>query len=244
MKLLLLGYGKMGRTIEHIATERGHTVVAKIDQPDDTAWEPLSASTVDAAIEFSQPNAAVANIRRCLERGIPVISGTTGWLDQKPSLDDYCQQQSGTFFYASNFSVGVNLFFRLNEWLAELMNKHTAYQAVMEEIHHTEKKDAPSGTALTLANALLARLDQQQSWVLQEDDQAPVHRGPDQLPIHSVREGQVPGTHVVRYESATDDIEIKHTAHSRQGFALGAVLVAEWIPTQQGVLSMRDFLPL
>ena len=198
---------------------------------------------IDVAIEFSQPDAAVTNIRRCLERGIPIVSGTTGWLDQKPELDEYCRQQNGTFFYASNFSIGVNLFFRLNEYLARMMNAYPNYEASLEEIHHTEKKDAPSGTALTLAEGMLAALSHKQEWVLREGNQA-VTPGNQQLLVHSLREGQVPGTHTVRYESETDTIEIKHTAHSRQGFAEGAVRVAEWLPGEKGVLGMNDFLAL
>lgn len=243
MQLLLLGYGKMGRTIAQLAKTRGHTVAAKIDTPDEAAWSALDGSSVDVAIEFSQPDAAVANIQRCLERGIPVVSGTTGWLDRKPELDDYCRQQNGTFFYASNFSIGVNIFFRLSELLAEMMNNYPDYEPSLEEIHHTEKKDAPSGTALTLVNGLLAKLAQKQTWVLQTEDETAT-ADDQQLRVRSVREGQVPGTHTVRYQSATDDIEIKHTAHSRQGFALGAVLVAEWLPGKKGVLGMNDFLPL
>ena len=243
MQLLLLGYGKMGRTIETLAEARGHTIVATIDQHDEAVWSSLNDQTVDAAIEFSQPDAAVANIRRCLERGIPVISGTTGWLDHKPELDAYCQQQNGAFFYASNFSIGVNLFFRLNEQLARMMNAYPDYEASLEEIHHTEKKDAPSGTALTLMNSVLAALDRKKEWVLQEGNQT-VSATNEQIVIRSVREGQVPGTHSVHYQSDVDTIEITHTAHSRQGFALGAVLVAEWLPGKKGVLGMNDFLPL
>lgn len=233
----------MGRTIEQLAEARGHTIVAKIDQHDEAVWSSLDSTTIDAAIEFSQPDAAVGNIRKCLEVGIPVISGTTGWLDQKPGLDAYCQEQNGTFFYASNFSIGVNLFFRLNNWLAATMNSYPAYQPSLQEIHHTEKKDAPSGTALTLTDGLLAALDQKKEWILQEDNQT-VTPNNEQIVIHSVREGQVPGTHRIRYQSDMDTIEIKHTAHSRQGFALGAVLVAEWLPGKKGVLGMNDFLPL
>ena len=243
MNLLLLGYGKMGRTIEQLAAARGHTVVAKIDQHDEAVWSLLDSVPIDAAIEFSQPDAAVGNIRKCLEQGIPVISGTTGWLDQKPELDAYCQAQHGAFFYASNFSIGVNLFFRLNELLAAMMNNYPAYQPSLQEIHHTEKKDAPSGTALTLTDGLLAALDQKNEWVLQEGNQTMTPNN-EQVVVHSVREGQVPGTHRVQYQSDMDTIEIKHTAHSRQGFALGAVLVAEWLPGKKGVLGMNDFLPL
>ena len=243
MQLLLLGYGKMGHTIEQLAKSRGHTLVATIDENDETHWQSLGDETIDTAIEFSQPDAAVANIRRCLERGIPVLSGTTGWLDHKPELDAYCQHQNGTFFYASNFSIGVNLFFRLNKLLAGMMNHYPEYQLSLEEIHHTEKKDAPSGTAITLAKGALAALERKQEWVLQEGEQS-VSPNDRQVVLHSTREGQVPGTHIVRYQSEVDDIEIKHTAHSRQGFALGAVLVAEWLPGQKGVLGMNDFLPL
>ena len=243
MHLLLLGYGKMGHTIEALAQERGHMIVAAIDSHDEAQWQALEGKPVDVAIEFSQPDAAVANIRRCLERSIPVVSGTTGWLDHKPELDDYCREQDGAFFYASNFSIGVNLFFRLNELLAGMMNNYPDYQPSLEEIHHTEKKDAPSGTAITLAQGILAALDHKREWVLQEDNQ-PVSPTEEQLLIHSVREGQVPGTHTIRYQSAVDDIEIKHTAHSRQGFALGAVQVAEWLIGKKGVLGMNDFLPI
>lgn len=233
----------MGRTIEKLAQERGHTIVAAIDDDSERPWQSLDHKTVDAAIEFSQPDAAVANIRRCLDRGIPIISGTTGWLDHKPELDAYCREQNGAFFYASNFSIGVNLFFRLNELLADMMNNYPDYRPSLEEIHHTEKKDAPSGTAITLAEGVLAALHHKQEWILQEEDQA-VSPTETQLTVRSLREGKVPGTHTIRYQSETDDIEIKHTAHSRQGFALGAVRVAEWIPGKKGVLSMNDFLPL
>ncbi len=241
MRILLIGYGKMGRTIEALATARGHTTVA-IDDDQADRWEGLEGQPVDVAIEFSQPNAAVVNIRRCLERGIPVLSGTTGWLDRKPAVDDYCRQVDGTFFYASNFSIGVNLFFRLNTWLAETMGSYSDYQPSIEEIHHTEKKDAPSGTALTLAEGMLPALPNKTAWVLQEGDQ-PVDASDEQLVVHSVREGSVPGTHIVRYRSEVDGIEIRHEAYSRQGFAQGALRVAEWLPNQKGVLGMNDFLP-
>ena len=241
MRILLIGYGKMGRTIEALATARGHTTVA-IDNNQEERWMALSDQPVDVAIEFSQPDAAVDNIRRCLERDIPVLSGTTGWLDQKPAVDDYCRQQNGTFFYASNFSIGVNLFFRLNAWLAETMGPYPDYLPSVEEIHHTEKKDAPSGTALTLVDGMLPALPKKTAWVLQEGDQ-PLDASDEQLVVHSVREGQVPGTHVVRYRSEVDGIEIKHEAYSRQGFAQGALRVAEWLPNQKGVLGMNDFLP-
>ncbi len=242
MNLLLIGYGKMGRTIEALATVRGHTTVA-IDNNQEDRWMALSNQPVDVAIEFSQPDAAVDNICRCLERGIPVLSGTTGWLDCKAEVDDYCRQQNGTFFYASNFSIGVNLFFRLNAWLAETMAPYSDYHPSVEEIHHIEKKDAPSGTALTLVEGLRAASPKKTAWVLQEGDQ-PVDASDEQLVVHSVREGQVSGTHIVRYRSEVDGIEIKHEAYGRQGFAQGALRVAEWLPPQKGVLGMNDFLPL
>ncbi len=232
----------MGRTIEALATARGHTTVA-IDDDQEDRWEALDEQLVDVAIEFSQPDAAVSNIRCCLERGIPVLSGTTGWLDQKPALDDYCRQQDGTFFYASNFSIGVNLFFRLNAWLAETMGSYSDYQPSVEEIHHTEKKDAPSGTALTLVEGMLPALPKKTAWVLQEGEQG-VNVTDEQIVVRSVREGSVPGTHIVRYRSEVDGIEIRHEAYSRQGFAQGALRVAEWLPEKKGVLGMNDFLAL
>ena len=242
MRILLIGYGKMGRTIEALATARGHTTVA-IDNHQEDRWRALSGQPVDVAIEFSQPDAAVDNIRRCLERGIPVLSGTTGWLDRKAEVDDYCRQRDGTFFYASNFSIGVNLFFRLNAWLAEMMGSYPDYPPSLEEIHHTEKKDAPSGTAITLVEDMLPALPHKSAWVLQEGDQG-VDVTEEQIVVHSVREGSVPGTHIVRYRSEVDGIEIKHEAYSRQGFAQGALRVAEWLPQQKGVLGMNDFLAL
>ena len=241
MHVLLIGYGKMGRTIEALATDRAHTTTA-IDDDQDASWEALRDQPVDVAIEFSEPSAAVANIKRCLDRGIPVLSGTTGWLDHRAEVDDYCRQRDGTFFYASNFSIGVNLFFRLNAWLAELMQRYPDYQPSLREIHHTEKKDAPSGTALTLVDGMLAARPDKTAWVLQEGEQA-VAATDEQVVVHSVREGGVSGTHIVRYRSEVDGLEIKHEANSRQGFAQGALRVAEWLPRQKGVLGMNDFLP-
>ena len=244
MQILLLGYGKMGRAIEQIAQDRGHTIAARIDKEDLATWDTLDRDSVSVAIEFSQPDAAVYNIRRCLERGIPVISGTTGWLQEKPALEEYCRKQGGTFFYASNFSIGVNIFFQLNEQLARMMQAYPAYEPTLEEIHHTEKKDAPSGTAITLAEGILSALSRT-GWALAETNaDADGSTTENPLLITAKREGQVPGTHLVRYQSALDTIEIKHTAHSRAGFAQGAVAVAEWIVHQSGVLTMRDFLEL
>ena len=245
MRILLLGYGKMGRAIESIAQDRGYTIAAHIDKEDLATWDTLDRASVDVAIEFSQPDAAVNNIRRCLERGIPVVSGTTGWLQEKPALEEYCREQGGTFFYASNFSIGVNIFFLLNEQLAKMMQAYPAYEPTLEEIHHTEKKDAPSGTAITLAEGILSALSRKAGWALAETNTgADGSITENLLLITAKREGQIPGTHLVRYQSALDTIEIKHTAHSRAGFAQGAVAVAEWIIHQRGVLTMRDFLEL
>ncbi len=242
MNILLLGYGKMGKTIEQIARERGHQIAEKIDLNNKDALQTLSASQIHAAIEFSQPDAAADNIRYCLKHHIPVVSGTTGWLEEKPAIERYCQETKGTFFYASNFSIGVNIFFKLSRYLAAVMNRYPDYEPSLEEIHHTEKKDAPSGTAITLAEGMLSELNRKQQWELQEDNHD--FQNTEILPIRSVREGQVAGTHIIRYASALDTLEIRHTAHSRQGFALGAVLVAEWIQDKKGVFSMDDFLKL
>lgn len=233
MNIILLGYGKMGKTIERIALERGHQIAARIDVGNQ---QDLDTVTGDVAIEFSHPDAAFGNITKCLERGIPVICGTTGWLSRKTEIEALCAQKQGTFFYASNYSLGVNIFFKVNEFLSRIMNGFDGYEPELAEIHHTEKKDAPSGTAITLAEGVLKHLSRKKAWV---HDQAAAAA---ELPILSSRIGMVPGTHSVKYSSAVDDIEIKHTAHSREGFAQGAVLVSEWIKGKKGVLNMDDFL--
>ena len=234
MRILLIGYGKMGKTIETLALQRNHTVVGKVDPATGLSFD--FNTPVDVAIEFTIPESANTNIRLCLDKKIPVLSGTTGWLSHKNELDDYCKLKQGTFFYASNFSLGVNLFFKLNEQLARMMQGQHTYTVSIEEIHHTQKKDAPSGTAITLADGILKYLKEKKKWVNHESKSA------EELVIRSFREDPAPGTHTVKYQSAIDDIEIKHTAHSREGFALGAILVAEWLPGQKGVLGMDDFL--
>lgn len=233
MNIILLGYGKMGKTIERIALERGHTISARIDVGNQ---HELDTAKGDVAIEFSHPDAAFNNITKCLQRNIPVVCGTTGWLDRRTEVESLCNESKGSFFYASNFSLGVNIFFKLNEFLARLMKTTSGYSIAMEEIHHTEKKDAPSGTAITLAEGILKHTPSKSAWVNTET------AGDQEIPIKSLRIGQVPGTHTVEYSSSVDTIEIKHTAHSRDGFAHGAVLVAEWIPGRKGVLNMDDFL--
>ena len=237
MRILLLGYGKMGKVIDSVAQERGHTVVGRIDVQNREDLQTLDASQVDAVIEFSHPESAYQNLTYCLKKGFPVVCGTTGWLQQKSDIEALCLAQGGAFFYASNYSIGVNLFFQLNQQLARLMAPYQReYEVLMTEIHHTEKKDAPSGTAITLAEGLLTHLDQKNAWVSQQIAQA------TEIPIWSVREGKVPGTHTVKYVSSVDDIEITHTARSREGFALGAVIAAEWIVGRQGVFGMTDLL--
>ncbi|MBL3657594.1 4-hydroxy-tetrahydrodipicolinate reductase [Fulvivirga sediminis] len=238
MKILLLGYGKMGKAIEAIAVKKGHEIVGKINNDNIADLEDYNGSNTDVAIEFSQPGAAYDNLEYCLENDIPVICGTTGWLDNKPEIERLCESNKGTFFYASNYSIGVNIFFKVNEYLAELMEEYSEYNVGIEEIHHTEKKDIPSGTAISIAEGIIANNDKVKAWTLDESENE------SEVKINSIRKDKVPGTHTVTYKSAIDNIEIKHTAHSREGFALGAVLVAEWIKDKKGVLSMDDFLDI
>jgi len=235
MNTLLLGYGKMGKTIEAIAIDRGHHIAGHIDNVNErNAFRP--EKKVDAAIEFSQPEAVVDNLKYCFDQGIPVVCGTTGWLERKAEVEQYCLQKNGTLFYASNFSLGVNLFFRLNEHLAQLMKNYPQYEVSMEETHHTHKKDAPSGTAISLAEGILKNMDRKKTWKLGAPS------GSESIGIQSFRIDPDPGTHMVKYHSSVDDIEILHRAHSRQGFALGAVLVAEWVKDKKGIVTMKDFL--
>lgn len=238
MKIALIGYGKMGKEIEKIALDRGHEVVLKIDvtNPEDLTIANLQKA--DVAIEFTIPSSAIANYQLCFEAGIPVVSGTTGWLEKLPEVHQLCTAKSGTFFYASNFSLGVNIFFALNKKLAELMANRPEYTVEMKEIHHTQKLDAPSGTAITLAEGILANLPEKTSWVNQSTEKA------NELGIVSVREGQVPGTHIINYDSEVDYIEITHCAKSRKGFAFGAVLAAEYSFGKKGILSMNEMLNL
>jgi 4-hydroxy-tetrahydrodipicolinate reductase len=235
MRIALVGYGKMGKAIERIALGRGHEISARVDA-DPSDIKQLEQGKHDTAIEFSIPEIAASNIKRCIELGIPVLSGTTGWLSQKSIVEDYCQEKGGTFFYASNYSLGVNLFFKLNEYLAQLISRYPEYSVSLEEIHHTQKKDAPSGTAITLAEGILKYSTRKTGWALHPSEK------PNEIGIQSKRIDPYPGEHTVTYRSAIDDIEIKHTAHSREGFALGAVLVAEWLMGKKGVFGMEDFM--
>jgi 4-hydroxy-tetrahydrodipicolinate reductase len=237
MRIALVGYGKMGKAIERIALSRGHEISARVDADPSDLFQ-LEQGKHDAAIEFSIPETAPSNIQRCIELGIPVLSGTTGWLNRKNSIDEYCKAKGGTFFYASNYSLGVNLFFKLNEYLAQLINRYPEYSVSMEEIHHTQKKDAPSGTAITLAEGVLKHVKSKTGWALRPNEKA------NEIGIESKRIDPYPGEHTVTYRSAIDDIEIKHTAHSREGFASGAVLVAEWLKDKKGILGMNDFMTI
>lgn len=236
MKILILGYGKMGKAIEEIAEDRGHTISHKININNTQALKFIDGSNINVAIEFSQPDAAYDNLKFCIDNNIPVVCGTTGWLSRKPEIEQLCRDKSGSFFYASNFSLGVNLFFRLNELLTEMMAQHPNYTPLITEIHHTEKLDTPSGTAITLAESILEHHPSKKQWINEPSEEK------DVLTIISKRESNFPGTHIVSYQSDMDEIEIKHTAKSRIGFALGAVLVAEWLHDKKGVFSMKDFM--
>ncbi|MBW6533663.1 MAG: 4-hydroxy-tetrahydrodipicolinate reductase [Mariniphaga sp.] len=238
MKLALIGYGKMGKEIEKIAVSRGHKIklIIDINNPQDLTIENLKKC--DVAIEFTIPKSAVDNYYTCFEAGIPVVSGTTGWLERKAEVHQKCRETSGTFFYGSNFSVGVNLFFELNRQLAKLMAPHNEYKAEMTEVHHTQKLDAPSGTAISLAEDLVELLPTVKSWADAADTTE------NQLPIKSEREGEVPGIHTIKYDSDVDFIEITHSAKSRKGFALGAVLAAEYSLEKKGILTMKDMLKI
>lgn len=231
MKIALFGYGKMGKTIERLALDRGHTIVAKIDKELDEG----NLADADVAIDFSVPTEALNNIVKCFNENIPVVSGTTGWLDKYEEALTICNAKNGAFIYASNYSLGVNLFFELNEQLAKMMARFDDYSVSLEEIHHTQKLDAPSGTAITLAEGVIANTTKK-SWSLD------VTNTSDSLPIVAKRLENVPGTHTVAYNSVVDEIEIKHTAKNRDGFALGAIIAAEWLQDKKGVFTMKDVL--
>ena len=230
MKIALLGYGKMGKTIEKIALERGHEIVLKIE--DSAANHNLKEA--DIAIDFSVPEAAFQNITSCFYQGVPVVSGTTGWLQDYDKAVNICKENDAAFIYASNFSLGVNIFFELNKTLAKLMKPFDQFSVNIEEVHHTEKLDAPSGTAISLAEQIIEKTGKK-GWKIED-------AGKDEVPVTAKRIENVPGTHTVAYNSAIDSIKIKHTAHSREGFALGAVVAAEWLKDKRGVFKMKDVL--
>ncbi len=234
MKIALIGYGKMGKTLEKIAVSRGHEVVLKIDVDNRNDFDRLGEA--DVAIEFTRPESAVLNLEKCIRAGVPVVCGTTGWLRGFERISDLCKVEKSAFFYASNYSIGVNIFFEINKRLADMMNNYPMYDVAMEEIHHTQKLDAPSGTAITLAEGIFENMTRKTNWVCNTEGSS------SDINITAKRIDPAPGTHVIRYDSPIDTIEITHTAHSREGFATGAVLAAEWLKDKQGVFSMKDLL--
>ncbi|MGN6212349.1 4-hydroxy-tetrahydrodipicolinate reductase [Parafilimonas sp.] len=238
MKIALIGYGKMGKAIEEIAKENGDEIVLKISSSNQNEFTADNLKQADAAIEFTNPHSAVENIKKCLDANIPVVCGTTGWLKDLPEIKSYIEQKTGTFLFASNFSVGVNLFFALNEYLASLMSSHKEYQVSIEEVHHTQKKDAPSGTAITLAGQLLEKIKTKKSWVNDKTNNE------SELEIISKRIDDVPGIHTIKYNSPIDYIEITHSAYNRKGFAGGALLAAKFIAGKKGIFTMKDVLGL
>jgi len=238
MRIALIGYGKMGKAIEEVALHRGHEIVLKIDQPNLHEFTRENLSGTEAAIEFTSPHSAPDNVKKLLEYGVPVVCGSTGWTDQLATMIALCTDKGGSFAYSSNFSVGVNIFFELNKKLAALMSPHKEYEVILEEIHHTQKKDAPSGTAITLAEQVLTEIKRKKQWVNELSD------NPEDLEIISQREDPAPGTHSVKYSSVIDTIEIIHTAHNRTGFATGAVLAAEFLKDRKGFFTMKEVLGL
>lgn len=238
MKIALIGYGKMGHMIEEIALQRGHEIVLKIDISNQQEFTKENVGKADAAIEFTGPESAFNNVMKCLQFGVATVSGSTGWNNKLEEAKTYCKENNGSFLQTSNFSIGVNIFFEVNKLLAKLMSSQPDYDVTMREIHHTAKKDAPSGTAVTLAEQILSNLPRKKNWVNETAENK------EQLSIISERIDPAPGTHYVKYSSEVDDIEIIHTAHSRKGFALGAVLAAEYIADKKGIFSMQNVLNL
>jgi len=236
MKIAMLGYGKMGKKIEELAQMAGHKFILKIDKDNRHTLNSESLRQADVAIEFSQPSAAVKNIKLCLTNGIPIVSGTTGWLEHYAEISDLCEKEKGAFFYASNYSIGVHLFRNINKQLTALMDSQPDYQPQLTEIHHTQKLDAPSGTAITLAEDLLSKISSKDQWINESTED------PKTLSILSERIDQVPGTHRIDWQSAVDTIRIEHIAHSREGFAKGALAAATWIVDKKGVFGMEDML--
>jgi 4-hydroxy-tetrahydrodipicolinate reductase len=236
LKIALIGYGKMGRMLEQVALNRGHIIAAKIDvDSTDKDWQDVS--NADVAIEFSMPKSAVENIRRCFEMNVPIVVGTTGWYENLLEIKELCVSGRKTLLTSTNFSIGVNLFFHINKILAQAMENLPEYNVQIEETHHTQKLDAPSGTDITIAEGILSQLSRKKKWTLSEQagDES-------DLEITAIRRDEVPGTHVVKYASEIDDIEIRHTAHSRSGFAVGAMVAAEWIADKKGYFTMNDLI--
>lgn len=238
MRILLIGYGKMGKTIEQIARAKGHDIIGTIDHTNADTLHNYTSENTDVAIEFTHPEAAFGNVSYCLTHGIPVVSGSTGWLDKYDEAVKLCQENNGAFFYASNYSVGVNLFFHFNEYIASKMQAYPEYQVAIKEVHHLQKVDKPSGTGITTAEGILSSYKNLEGWVADNPEEK------TKLNIASEREPDVVGTHIVTYSSEVDQIELGHIAHSRTGFAEGAVMAATWLSGRQGVYGMKDMLNL
>jgi len=234
MKIALIGYGKMGKEIEQIALDRGHEIVSIIDENNIEDFESTSFRSADVAIEFTTPATAMDNFRKCFKYNIPVVAGTTGWLEHMQEIKKICENEGQTFFYASNYSIGVNIFFAVNKYLAKIMNNYPDYSVKMEEVHHIHKLDAPSGTAITLAEGIIENMDRKANWNLETESE------PTDIAIHCIREGEVPGIHEIFYESEADILSIKHNAKNRKGLALGALLAAEFTQGRKGFLGMND----
>jgi 4-hydroxy-tetrahydrodipicolinate reductase len=235
MNIALLGYGKMGKEIEAIALKRNHNIVLKINKDNASTITDADLKKADVIIEFSTPHAVLENIKKCINAQVPVVIGTTGWYDKFEEIKKLCSEKNGGLFHATNFSLGVNLFFKVNTYLAELMNKYNDYEVSMEEIHHIHKLDKPSGTAITLAEQIITKIDRKTNWSIDSNSL-------ETLFIKDVREGEVPGTHIIKYSSDVDDIEIMHKAHNRKGFALGAVIAAEFLNGKKGIYTMSDII--
>ncbi len=237
MNIAIIGYGKMGHEIEKICRERGHNVVCTIDVNEEDKFESDAFSSAQVAIEFSSPESALSNYKKAFAANVPVVSGTTGWLHKIDEVKQACEKEGQTFFYASNFSLGVNILFAVNKYLANIMNDFPEYDVHVDETHHIHKLDAPSGTALTIADGILESIVRKKQWKLDKQS------SPDDLQINAYREGEVPGIHTIKYESEVDTIELTHDAKSRKGFALGAVVAAEFTANKKGFLGMEDLLP-
>lgn len=237
MQIAIIGYGKMGREIESAALSRGHEVVLKIDEDNLHQLEPDHLGKADVALEFTTPATAAENIKACFNAGVPVVSGTTGWTG-RDQIEKLCRDKNRTFFYASNFSIGVNILFKLNRWLSEVMNRFPEYEVKLTEVHHVHKKDAPSGTAVTLAEDILKRVDRKTRWANEPSG------NPDTLEVISERTGEVPGTHVITYESPSDILKVRHEAVTRSVFAFGAIMAAEFINGKSGIFNMDDLLDI
>lgn len=240
MNIALIGYGKMGKAIDAFAVERGHTITCKISSKNLSELNPVALKWADVAIEFSSPEAALDNVKLCLEAGVPVVCGTTGWLNKIKEIHQLCEEKNGAFLHASNFSLGVNIFFKLNAYLAKMMNGFDTYDVDIKEIHHTQKIDSPSGTAIHLAEDIIKNIERKKVWTIGSVEKDP-HRT---IHIESERRDPVPGTHMVHYFSEIDEITITHEAKSRAGFAIGALLAAEWIQGKKGIFSMDDVLDI